>query len=373
MTMAIEVAVAGVGIHPFGRHEGISLMSMAHKALFDALSAAEKPLDSVGAMFIGNALGGTGVVARLAEDLGIRRIPVTRVEQACASGSTAFRLACEAVASGSCETAVALGVEKMGSGLLQFEIEPTYESRLGLDLFPLLYALKTRQCLAENVTLEDLASIAVKAHRSGAAAPHAIVTRQLSMEDAASSPAVVDPISRVQCCRNADGAAAAVVTAVRPGDRRVRVVGWVGGIATEDPTTPMSGGWDSRELIVQEMARALYEQSGMGPADMDVLQVNDAFAVAEPLYLEALGFAERGEGVFLHRSGATAANGRLPTNTDGGLLGRGHALGATGLAMVYEIVTQLCGNASDRQVANPRTGLIQSHGFGGENLFILAN
>ena len=371
--MTAAVYIAGAGIHPFGRHDGKGLDDMAVVAVGDALRAARLDIPDMEEAFVGNALGASGVAARMAEALGISAIPVTRIEQACASGSTALRQACEAVASGRRETVLVLGAEKMGGGLLQLTEEPGYEARLGLDLFPLLYGLKARQYMDETgATPADLAAVAVKARALGAAAPHAATDRPASLEEVLDSPLIADPVRRLECCRNADGAAAVVVTAKPIGGKAPRIAAWVGGLAVEDPAAPMAGGWDSRERVVRDLSRPLYEAAGIGPGDIDIVQLNDAFSVAEPLYLEALGFAAPGAGIALQRDGRTAPGGDVPTNTDGGLIGRGHCLGATGVAMLYETWLQMGGRAGPRQVAKtPRTALIQSHGYGGENLFVL--
>jgi acetyl-CoA acetyltransferase len=367
-----HVSVAGIGITPFGTQAGRSLLDMAAVSVKEALDMAGIDLREVDAVFAGNAMGAVGAVASVAEGLGFSGIPVTRIEQACASGSTAFRLACESVTSGAATVVLALGVEKMPSGVLQLDPEPTYESRLGLDMFPLLYALKARQYMDfTGATPADLAAVAEKARRLGAMAPHAATTAPASVAEILASPMIAEPVTRLQCCRNVDGAAAVIVTA-RPRPRSVRVVAGVAGLCVDDPKAPMAHGWDSRERIVEQMARKLYDDSGIGPEEIDVLQLNDAFSVAEPLYLEALGFARPGEGLALSQDGRTDLGGDLPTNTDGGLIGRGHCLGATGLSMVYETCLQLLGRGGTRQVAKTvHTGLVQSHGYGGENLFLL--
>jgi acetyl-CoA acetyltransferase len=135
----------------------------------------------------------------------------------------------------------------------------------------------------------------------------------------------------------------------------------------------MEAGWDHRERVAQFLADTVYEEAGIGPDDIHVVQLNDAAAIATPLYLEGLRLAERGEGLKLALDDRSGLGGEMPVNTDGGLLGRGHSLGATGLAMLYELWLQLCAAAGDRQMARPaKTGLLHSHGLGGDNLFILS-
>lgn len=366
-----RVSVAGIGITPFGEHPDKSLLDLTAPAVRSALGMASLSLREIDVVFAGNATGQVGAVAAVADGLGICGVPVTRIEEACASGSTALRLACEAVHSGAARAALAFGVERMTSGVLQLDRQPTYASRLGLDMFPLLYALKSQQYLDfAAASTKDLAAVAEKARRLGTMAPHAATWAPASVDDILASPMIADPVTRLQCCRNVDGAAAMIVTS-KPTANALRIAGGLGGRSIDDPHRPMRNGWDAREWIVKEMARKLYEQCAIGPGDIDLLQVNDAFTVAEPLYLEALGFAEPGGGLALQLKGRTDLTGDIPTNTDGGLIGRGHSLGCTGLAMAYEICLQLLGHAGDRQIAKRgKTGLLQSHGYGGENLFV---
>ena len=166
---------------------------------------------------------------------------------------------------------------------------------------------------------------------------------------------------------SADGSAAAVVTS---SDAPVQIRAWEGAIGLEDPLAAPEGGWDHRERLTESLAARVYDHGGIGPSDVQVVQVNDASAIASALYLEALGFAERGNGVAVALSGQ--ALNRAAVNTDGGLLGRGHSLGATGLAMLYELWLQLQGEAGPRQLDRvPSAALLHSHGLGGDNIFTL--
>ena len=319
-------------------------------------------------VFVGNALGHSGVAAAVAEAIGADQLPVTRVEQACASSSTALRLAAEAVASGRRQNVLAIGVEKMSPGLLDLGNDASYASLMGLDVLPLLYGLKACQYLrCHGVHRDELARIAAQAHSRGALAPYARFGFPCSVADVLGSPMIADPLTRLELAGSADGAAAAVVTSSHV---PVQLRAWEGAIGLEDPLTGPEGGWDHRERLTEFLAAGVYDQGGIGPSDVQVVQLNDASAIASALYLEALGLAERGSGIAVAVAGH-ADNGAV-VNTDGGLLGRGHSLGATGLAMLYELWLQLRGEAGPRQLDRaPSAALLHSHGLGGDNIFTL--
>jgi acetyl-CoA acetyltransferase len=365
--MTHDVTVAGVGIHPFGRYADVAPEQLARHAVNEALARAGLRIPAIQEVFVGNALGSGGIAARIAEAVGAHRVPVTRVEQACASGSTALRLAAEHVAAGLRDTVLVVGVEQMTPGLLELGDDTSYRARMGLTALPLIYGLKANQYVERwNAGIGELAAVAARAHRRALAAPHARYGMDLSVDDVLASPPIAEPLTRLQLAGSADGAAAAVITRGRGGAVQLR--GWQAGIEWHDPAEALAGGWDHREHLVDFLAGALYEQSGIGAGDVDVVQLNDAASVAEPLYLEALRFASRGEGLALSLSD----DPELAVNTDGGLLGRGHSLGATGLAMLYELWLQLRGEASARQVSpRPAVGLLHSHGLGGDNLFLM--
>jgi acetyl-CoA acetyltransferase len=363
------VAVRGVGIHPFGKHADVTFEDLAATAIDEALERSGMRRDEVQEVFVGNSLGPNGVAARVAEGAALFRLPVSRIEQACAAGSTALRLGADQIASGRRDVVLVVGVEKMSAGLLDLGDHVGYDARMGTDVLPLLYGLKASQYMDDyGVDRTEIAEIAARAHRRALAAPHARYGMDCTAQDVLESPAIADPITRLQLAGNADGAAAAVLTSARAaGAGDVTLRGWCGGLEWEDPSAPMTGGWDHRERVTEFLADELYESSGLAPCEIDVVQLNDASSIAEPLYLEALGLAERGGGVAV----ALGADGPA-VNTDGGLVGRGHSLGATGLAMLYELWLQLMGQAGARQTAgHVQTALLHSHGLGGDNLFAL--
>jgi acetyl-CoA acetyltransferase len=363
---AHPVTVAGVGIHPFGRFPQSGPEGLVGRAVDEALGRAGLGIDAIQEVFVGNALGPGGVAARVAEAIGAFRVPVNRIEQACASGSTALRLAADLVGAGVRDVVLVVGVETMGSGLLELGEDTSYQTRMGLTALPLIYGLKASQYIeACGASETELAEVAARAHRRAVGAPHARFGIDCTAEDVLASPMIAEPLTRLQLAGNADGAAAAVITRDGAGPR---LRGWSGAMEWHDPAEVIAAGWDHREQLVEFLAAELYERTGVGPDDIGVVQLNDAASVAEPLYLESLGFAARGDG--LRRS--LDGRGGAAVNTDGGLLGRGHSLGATGLAMLYELWLQLQGDAGSRQLdPRPKAGLLHSHGLGGDNLFLI--
>ena len=357
----MTVAVHGVGTSRFGRQLNRSAASLAWDAIVEALEdAGTREVDAV---WVGSVYGEMGVAQRALHRLGITGIPIIRVENACASGSTAFHEAREAVRTGRYERVLAVGVEHMTSRFTgPIDPEPLDpEGRAGLAL-PALYALAASRYLSEGaVTEEQLAAVAVKNRRHGVSNPRAQHAGEVTLDEVLSSRLVADPLTRLQCTSITDGAAAAVLGPAR-GDTREVVV--------ESSVLRSGALWDYRSEhvwgydIVAETAAAAREQAGIELADVDLLEVHDAFTIGEIVTTEAVGLAAHGEGGALAASGETAIGGRIPVNPSGGLLSRGHPLGATGLAQVAEAVWQLRGEAGGRQVEGARRALVETMGGG---------
>lgn len=362
-------AIIGVGMHPFGRHDDRTLVEMASEAVVQALKDAQVPPERVGAGFFASGLaarlfGDFTVGQNVLWEAGIHQVPVVNVENACTSGSTALYLAVLAVASGLAEVAVAAGGEKMcvpQFGLINSG-ESELDTRLGL-VAPASFALRAVRHMADyGTTASQMAQVAVKNRRHASLNPLAMHRQPLSLEEVLASPMIVDPLTRLQCCPIADGAAAVVVCAPEMARRLGRGV-WV------EASVLVSGSYNSRpNLAVWETdfraCRQAYDQAGLGPEDLDLVECHDAFTISEILHYEALGLCPEGRGGELAQSGQTALGGRMPVNTGGGLLSRGHPVAATGLAQVYEVVTQLRGQAGPRQVEGARVGL--AHCMGGD-------
>lgn len=327
-----SVAVVGVGIIPFGKHEEKSLVSMATEAAYLALKDADMKPGQVNACFFSSAFaarlfGDLAVGQNVFWELGINRVPVVNVENVCTSGSTAFYLAYNAVAAGQVEVALVAGAEKLyvpNLGLLGGG-ESELDTQLGL-VAPASFALRAIRHMAEfGTTPKQLAHVAVKNRRHGQLNPFAQFHESITVEDVLASPMIVDPITRLQCCPIADGAAAAVLCSSTLAQRLRRAV-------NVEAAVLCTGSYENPQDLTHwetdfRGCRIAYESAGIGPEDLDIAECHDAFTIAEILHYEALGLCPVGEGGKLVEEGQTALGGRIPVNTSGGLLSRGHPLG----------------------------------------------
>lgn len=361
--------VIGVGMIPFGKHLERSVVSMGAEAARLALKDAALTPPQIEVGFFANALAGRlfadmTIGQNVFWEVGINRIPVFNVENACTSGSSAFVLACNAVMAGQAEIALVVGSEKAvvpELGLIDSG-RTELDTQLGM-VTPATFALRALRHMVDfGTTLEQLAAIPVKNRRHGALNPNARFRDLLTIEEVLASPVIADPLTRLQCCPNADGAAAVVVASARFARGRRRAVG----VRTALLRT---GSYENPQDLARwetdfRTSQAAYEAAGVGPDDLDLVECHDAFSISEILHYEALGLCPVGEGGRLAATGETALGGRIPVNTSGGLLSRGHPLGATGVAQLVEVVTQLRGEAGPRQVGAARIGL--AHCMGGD-------
>lgn len=366
-----DVFVAGVGMTPFGRFTDATIEDLGRTAILAALSDARLSQEDVQVAYAGHARTGrlhqreNGVGQLCCWSAGIREIPVASVGNFCASGSTAFRETWMAVGSGLYDVGLALGVEQLskrpegGQPLTSDGME--LEGQLGFTP-PGFFALAARRYMEEaKVPERVLAEVAVKNRRHAALNPNAQFRTPITPDEVLASPMVADPLTRLSCCPTSDGAAAAILVS---GDaverfgltRLVRVLS----------SSLASGGYRDEDIahlaLDRRAATAAYEMAGVGPEDVDLAEVHDAFTICEILHYEDLGFCPMWHGAQLVQAGETSIGGRLPVSTSGGLLSRGHPLGATGVAQAHEVVTQLRGEAGARQVAGARIGLIHCVG-----------
>lgn len=361
---------------PFGKHPEATARSMALEAIGTALADSELSGPDVGMVFYANAIGGLvtgqemirGQVALQGSGLDGR--PIINVENACASSSSAFHLAWMAVASGQTDVAVAVGSEKMthpdkrvtfaaiGTARdLGDDPGPGFgeaASDLNRSPFMDIYAAMADDYRSRTDCSDaDFAAVTVKNQRFGSRNDKAQYGAELSIEEVLASRSVAGPLTLLMCSPIGDGAAAVVLSAGPGPDRaRVRVVG----------TAMTSAQENSVQTPVERAASAAYEQAGIAPPDVDVAEVHDATAPAELVIYEELGFVEAGGGPAMIRSKATDLGGSIPVNTSGGLLSRGHPIGATGCAQIVELADQLRGRSGARQVAGARVGLAQNAG-----------
>ena len=369
-----EVAVIGVGMTKFGEIWDMSLRDLFVEAGLGALeSAGADTLDSlyVGSMSSGLFVGQEHIGPLLADHLGMRGIPATRVESACASGGLALRSAFLEVASGASDLVMAAGVEKMNDGadvtaVLATASDQEEEVYYGVT-FPGLYAMIARAHMeAHGTTEEDLSWVSVKAHRNGAKNPRAQFPRAVSLEDVMTSSMVAEPLRLLHCSPVTDGAAALILCPLDRAreftDRPVKIL--ASGAATS--TLSLADRPDPSYLDAVELSgQRAYKMAGIGPQDVDLAEVHDCFSIAEICCVEALGFMEIGKGKDGARDGTTDLGGKIPVNVSGGLKSKGHPVGATGIAQAVTVVEQLRGEGEGVQVEGARIGLTQNMGGSG--------
>ena len=356
--------ISGVGMTQFGRFRGTRAEDLAQSAIVQALDDAGVGPEQVESIFVGHVFQGRVAGQRIGRDVGLDGRPLINVENACASGAAALHLAVEAVASGRYDVALAVGVEQLsvfGSGVIPPDLLDIEGAHGRTN--PATYALMAKRHMAEfGTTGEQLASVVVQARSNGRLNERAQMREPTTVEAVLSSPPVATPLSRLQCCPTGDGAAAAVVVSDRFARRgtaqpvRVRASVICGGLRRAVDDRFVS------HPVTRAAAAAAYAQAGFGPEDVDVAEVHDAFSIAALVHLEDLGFFEPGQAGPEIARGATAVDGRCPVNPSGGLLAKGHPLGATGLAQVFELVEQLRGRSGGRQVPAARTALAQCEG-----------
>jgi acetyl-CoA acetyltransferase len=370
-----DVALLGVGLHPFGRFPHLAIDDLAREAALAALADAGIEFREVQAGYVARVGGSgppVGVGMRLFAELGQHGIPITNVEMACGSSSRAIMLAEDAIRAGAVDVAMVIGVEKMERGMLRVgggDAE-TYASLMGLNVMPAAYAMMAQRHMAEYGTRpEHFAQVSVKSHRNAVHNPCAQYRQALTLDEVMGSRMVCEPLTLYQCCPTSDGASAVVLAsdafARRHTTTPVKLRGSAGVSPVYTQGAPSQG--EGPTALAAERA---YARAAVGPADIHVAQVHDAFTPGEVIAVEDLGFVPRGEGGPFVWSGGTEISGRHPVNTDGGLLSRGHPMGATGGAMVTEIVRQLRGEAGARQVEGARTGLVHNAGIGGVNVLV---
>ena len=369
-----DVYIAGAYVTPFGKFPDKSLRVLAAEAVTGALADAGCGPDEVDAVYFANAAEGllTGqemVRGQVVLDgTGLEGKPVINCENACASGSTAAHLAFNAVQSGAADVALALGAEKLTNPdrartFAVFQAGWDVERFGGPDgksdqsAFMSTYADMARQYMVRSgATIEDFAAVSVKSHANGALNPKAQYRDPLTVDEVLASRVIDEPLRVLMCSPIGDGASAIVVANAR-------------GLARldADPVRVLaaalrSGSRNEAESSIVVATRAAYEQAGIGPGDLDVIEVHDAAAPAELIVTEELGIAGPGEGPAFFRAGETELGGRVPINPGGGLLSRGHPIGATGCAQLTELVDQLRGRCEARQVHGAKIALAENGG-----------
>ncbi len=360
-----DVAVIGVGMTKFGRFPETSFEDLGREAITNAINDADIKPKEIEFGYCGNVYGGMCMGQRVLKEIGIAGIEIINVDNACASGSTALRGVWYAIATGLYDIGIAVGIEKL-THLPPATLVPPGEDlqgEMGM-VFPAYFAMIMRKYMETfGTTLEQVAKISVKNHHNGCLNPYSQFQKEVTGEEVLSSRMICDPITLLQCCPTSDGAAAAILCSSSLARR------YTSHMITIAASVLRTGNF----LYTQEdftfsdltanVAKKAYEMANVGPEDIDLCELHDAFAINELLHYEELGFCSRGEGGILIEKGEPEIGGKIPVNTSGGLLSNGHPLGATGVAQIAEIVWQLRGKAGKRQVKNPKVGL--AHLVGG--------
>jgi acetyl-CoA acetyltransferase len=369
MSRMRSVAVAGIGLAKFQRYTGQEIYDFGSEAILKALKDAGMEWRDVQAAFCGSVYQGTGSGHQVIKEIGLTGIPVVNVENACSSGGSAFRLAYQSVAAEIYDVVLAVGFEKMPRGPIPSTAFRPYELKMGFNFQPGNYANESVRYMVESgATVEDFSAVTVKNRRNGALNPNAFFQKPVTMEEVMSSRVVASPLRLLHCCPICDGAAAIILCSkdkLKSSVRTVMVAASVLVTGVYGGAAPVKSIKFPPDLdIVQLSARQAYENAGLGPEDMDVVEAYDTVASSELWNLEKLGFCKKGEAPELLREGVLDLGGKLPVNTDGGLMSRGHPLGATAAAQICEIVMQLRGEAGPRQVEGARAGLTHARGAG---------
>ncbi|MGP4111573.1 thiolase family protein [Streptomyces sp. 4N509B] len=361
-----EVHVTAVGMVPFGKHRTRSFEDLGREAVLAALRDGGLERGDIDEVLCGTGYGGPMAGQRILGRLGMTGIPISNLENACSSGATALRDAIAAIRSGRARTVLVLGVDQLtrfGGGTLP--LEATDPEVMAGMVMPGVYAMRAARYLHETGTdVATLAGVTVKSRSNGARNPYAHFRTETTVEEVLAAKPIAEPFTLPMCSPVSDGAAALVVMSEEECRRR----GVTGPRIDSSTLTSGDFGTGFRDMAHSELARrtaeAAYEEAGIGPEDLDVVELHDAFTIAELMYYEAFGLCGEGEAGALLASGATSIGGRVAVNPSGGLLSRGHPVGATGVAQVCEAVWQLRGQAGARQAGTPRVAMTHCSGGG---------
>ncbi|MFN8104141.1 MAG: beta-ketoacyl synthase N-terminal-like domain-containing protein [Acidimicrobiia bacterium] len=388
--MSQDVWVLGVSMTPFRRYRDRDLTDLGAEAAFDALDDAAVTIQDVDVLAVGN-LGEAGAMVgqRIQKQIGQTGIPTYNVANACATGATALRTAILAVKAGEADVGLAIGCEQMGkmgqlgaAGKARSDRdvwEPSgrygsvmgVEGRLGTAMMPGTFAQAGMEYAYENdgVGFEQFAKVAQKNHANSVLNPLAQYRDEYTLDEVMAAEMIAYPNTLLMCCPTGDGAAAAVVVgadrlaALSPEQRR-RAVKISASVLTSDPWSEGDGALADVNTLTRAAAEKAYEASGVSPQDLDLVELHDCFATAELLHYDNLILCERGgAGEFIDRGGPYR-DGDTPVNVSGGLISKGHPLGATGIANVFEVATHLRGEAGDRQIADAKVGMTHVIGLG---------
>jgi acetyl-CoA acetyltransferase len=390
--MADDVWILGITMTKFGKHPDKDTIDLAAEAAMGAIADADVSMKDIGVLAAGNLMAANaGIGQQLQKQIGQTGIPVYNVANACATGATALRTAIMAVKAGETDMGLAVGVEKLaGAGLLGgggvaksdkkvYEPRGRYGSvagvdgRIGTETMPGVFAQIGMQYLHDHpydgASFEMFARISEKNHSHSTLNPLAAYTKKMTLEEIMGDVMIAYPNTRPMCSANCDGAAAAVVVSgsklktLDPTQQR-RAVKVSASILTSDPWEEACQVLPDVNTLTRNAAKQAYEQAGVSPSDLDLVELHDCFATAELVHYDNLGLCAPGEAVPFFESGATWRDGTTPVNVSGGLESKGHPIAATGIANIWEVCHHLRGEAGDRQIEGAKVGLAHVIGLG---------
>jgi acetyl-CoA acetyltransferase len=361
------VRISGVGLHPFGRFDGMTATTMGVVAVRAALSEADIGARDVQAAFCGTAYGGVASGHRVLGALAGTGIPIYDVEAGCASGGAALQLAADSIASGKYDRVLAFGVEKMPKGIIRSSFFAPWQEAAGLTPAPAYFALRAQRLLLDTgMTTEDLARVVVKNRRHGVDNPDAMFRKAVTVDEVLAARMICPPLTLFMLCSPNEGAAAVILERDGSGPTLAGISlrsHFPGNVLGED--SPLCGIDDTSVTPPTTLAaNDAFAQAGIGPEDIDLVECQDTDAARELLAWSELGLCAPGEQAAILAQGAASIGGRLPINPSGGLLSKGEPLGASALGQVVELVRQLRGSAGARQVEGARVGLAHVIGRG---------
>jgi acetyl-CoA acetyltransferase len=387
--MSDNVWILGIHMTKFGKHPDKDTVDLAAEAAMAALADAGVTMRDMGVLAAGNLMAAAGGIGQqLQKQIGQTGIPVYNVTNACATGATALRTAIMAVKAGECDMGLAVGVEKLaGAGLLaggarksendaytpsgRYGAVVPVDGRIGTETMPGVFAQIGMEYGHKygGTSFELFARIAEKNHAHSTLNPLAAYTKKMSLEQIMGEPMIAYPNTRAMCSANCDGAAAAVVVSeaklkTLDPDQRRRAVKVSASVLTSDPWQEACQILPDVNTLTRNAATQAYEQSGVSPSDLDLVELHDCFATAELVHYDNLSLCAPGEAVPFFESGATWRDGKIPVNVSGGLESKGHPIAATGIANIWEICHHLRGEAGDRQIQGAKVGLAHVIGLG---------
>ncbi len=367
-----DVYVIGVDMIKFGRFPERTVPDLGAEAALMALDDCGLTIQDMEALYCGNLGQASGMVGqRMLQQIGQTGIPVVNCANACATGATAFREAWTSIKAGLYDLTLAVGVEQMGRGLLGGgggASGISKEGLLGSGTMPAVFAEAGQEHARQyGTTFEQFAKVSVKNHHHSTMNPKAMYQIETPLDTVMNAEMISYPNTKLMCSVNVDGSAAAVLAS----EKKVKELGLMGRAVKVRASILTSDPWQERDLVMPDVnsctrkaVAAAYEMAGIGPEDIDLVELHDCFATAEILHYENLGLCGDGEAGRMIDDGEAALGGRIPVNVSGGLLSKGHPLGATGIANIYEVSTHLRGEAGSRQVEGARFGMTHVIGLG---------